>query len=62
MDDSLADYTRGASRVERGMIDTQAGGIAEAFYGVPEEIAAAIRERLPEDLLTVVDAFYRSFR
>lgn len=34
-----------------------AGSIAEAFYGVPEELKAACRERLPEDLLAVLDRF-----
>ena len=34
-----------------------AGGIAEAFYGVPEELIAACRDRLPEDMLQVVDRF-----
>ncbi len=35
-----------------------AGGVAEAFYGeVPEKISWRVRQRLPEDLLGVVDAF-----
>ena len=34
-----------------------AGGIAEAFYGVPEEIAAEGKRRLPEDVLEVVEQF-----
>lgn len=34
------------------------GGIAQAFYKqVPETIARTVRERLPEDLLIVLDAF-----
>ena len=33
------------------------GSIAEAFYGVPEEIAAEGRKRLPEDLLEVLECF-----
>ncbi len=38
------------------------GGIAEAFYGgVPDAIAATVRERLPDDLLTITDAFYRAY-
>ena len=32
-----------------------AGSIAEAFYGVPDELKQACRERLPEDLLHVLD-------
>ncbi|MBP5604531.1 MAG: ADP-ribosylglycohydrolase family protein [Ruminiclostridium sp.] len=32
-----------------------AGGIAEAFYGIPEEMIAECRKRLPEDMLAVVD-------
>ena len=34
-----------------------AGSIAEAFYGVPEALKQACRERLPEDLLAVLDRF-----
>lgn len=34
-----------------------AGGIAEAFYGVPDNMAAECRKRLPEDMLTVLDRF-----
>jgi ADP-ribosylglycohydrolase len=34
-----------------------AGGIAEAFYGVPEEMAAECRKRLPADMLAVLDRF-----
>ena len=34
-----------------------AGSMAEAFYGVPEELKAECRKRLPEDLLGVLDRF-----
>lgn len=34
-----------------------AGSIAEAFYGVPEELKQVCRERLPEDMLDVLDRF-----
>ena len=34
-----------------------AGSMAEAFYGVPEELKAACRKRLPEDLLEVLQQF-----
>ena len=34
-----------------------AGSIAEAFYGVPEELKAECRKRLPEDLLEVLQQF-----
>ena len=34
-----------------------AGSIAEAFYRIPEEIVAECRNRLPEDMLTVLDRF-----
>jgi len=34
-----------------------AGSMAEAFYGVPEELKRACRERLTEDLLEVLDRF-----
>ena len=38
-----------------------AGGIAEAFYGVPEEIARECRKRLPGDMLEVVDRAYEGY-
>ena len=34
-----------------------AGSIAEAFYGVPEEMKKECRKRLPEDMLAVLDRF-----
>ena len=34
-----------------------AGGMAEAFYGVPEELKAECRKRLPKDMLAVLDRF-----
>lgn len=38
-----------------------AGGMAEAFYGVPEEIARECRKRLPGDMLEVVDRAYEGY-
>ncbi len=34
-----------------------AGGIAEAFYGVPDALAEECRNRLPADMLEVLDRF-----
>ena len=34
-----------------------AGSVAEAFYGVPEELKEECRKRLPEDLLEVLQRF-----
>lgn len=34
-----------------------AGSMAEAFYGVPEELKAECRNRLPDNLLAVLDRF-----
>ena len=34
-----------------------AGSIAEAFYGVPEEMREECRKRLPEDMIKVLDLF-----
>ena len=34
-----------------------AGGIAEAFYGVPEDFKKECEERLPEDALKVLHDF-----
>ncbi len=35
-----------------------AGSIAEAYYGIPDELVIECRNRLPDDLLEVVDRFY----
>ena len=43
-----------------GDADTQAaiaGAIAEAYYGIPEEIVKEARNRLPEDMRAVAEAF-----
>lgn len=34
-----------------------AGGIAEGFYGVPEELKEECRSRLPENLRTILERF-----
>lgn len=34
-----------------------AGGMAEAFYGVPDELMQECRKRLPDDMLAVLDRF-----
>lgn len=34
-----------------------AGGMAEAFYGAPEEMKVECRNRLPEDMLGVLERF-----
>ena len=34
-----------------------AGSIAEAFYGVPEELKAECRKRLQPDMIAVLDEF-----
>ncbi len=39
-----------------------AGGIAEAFYGVPEELKEECRKRLPEDMRDVLDRFGKVLR
>jgi len=40
-----------------------AGGIAQAFYrNVPREIAARVLEKLPKDLLVVINEFNRRFK
>lgn len=35
-----------------------AAGIAEAFYGIPEELVKECRSHISEDLLRIVDGFY----
>lgn len=37
------------------------GSIAEAYYGVPQEIEISARRRLPEEILTIIDAFKNRF-
>ncbi|HEX6252045.1 MAG TPA: ADP-ribosylglycohydrolase family protein [Gemmatimonadaceae bacterium] len=47
-----------------GDADTQAciaGGIAEAAWGVPAEIEEKVRERLPPELLAILDEFRGAF-
>ena len=39
-----------------------AGSMAEAFYGVPEELKDECRKRLPGDLLAVVDRFWETVK
>ena len=36
-----------------------ASGMAEAFYGMPEEFVQKTRDRLSDEMLEVVDSFYR---
>ena len=38
------------------------GSIAEAFYGVPEEMKKECRIRLPEDMIAVLDRFDKDYR
>ena len=38
------------------------GGMAEAFYGVPESLIDACRQRLPADMLAVLDRFRLAVR
>ena len=37
-----------------------AGSIAEAFYGVPEDMKAECRRRLPKEMLEVLDRFMKT--
>ena len=37
------------------------GGIAEAFYGVPDSIRNEVQNRLPSDLLGIVQNYYREY-
>lgn len=39
-----------------------AGGMAEAYYGIPEEMLFECRKRLPDDMLEVLDRFYGTLR
>ena len=45
-----------------GDADTQAtiaGSIAEAFYGIPENLVTECRKRLPNEMCEVIDKFYK---
>lgn len=33
------------------------GGIAAAYYGVPNEIVSKAKEYLPDDMLAIIDEF-----
>lgn len=35
-----------------------AGSIAEAYYGIPDDLIVECRKRLPNEILSVLDAFY----
>ena len=37
-----------------------AGSIAEAYYGIPDELVAECRNYLPEEMLKIIDRFYRT--
>ena len=39
-------------------IACMAGGISEAYYGIPEDLKAETLNRLPEDIKTIVNTFY----
>ena len=46
-----------------GDADTQAaiaGSIAEAFYGIPEDLITECRKRLPNEMLEILDKFYEA--
>lgn len=38
-----------------------AGGIAEAYYGIPEDIENECRKRLPDEMLEVINMAYETF-
>ena len=39
-----------------------AGSIAEAFFGIPEDLIAECKKRLPEDILAVTERFYAAIK
>ncbi|QNI02255.1 ADP-ribosylglycohydrolase family protein [Halomonas sp. SH5A2] len=62
--DSYEDAVRKAVSLG-GDSDTQAciaGGIADAFYGVPETIQTEVKQRLTADLRAITDAFCQRYR
>lgn len=58
--DSFEDAIRNAISVggDSDTIGAITGSIAEAFYGVPEEIWQEARSRLSDELVEIVDEFY----
>jgi ADP-ribosylglycohydrolase len=62
--DSWEDAVRRAVNL-RGDTDTMAsiaGSIAEAYYGVPQDIVEATRKYLPEEMILVVDKFNETIK
>ena len=49
------------SKERNPVVSRIAGGIAEAYYGIPEDIEKECRKRLPGDMLEVVDGAYREW-
>jgi len=47
-----------AKLAKRTIDESEAGSIAEAYFGVPEEIAETAKSFLDEDLLETVEMFY----
>lgn len=61
--DSFEDAIRNAISIG-GDSDTVAcitGSVAEAYYGIPEDIAEEARRRLPEEFLTILRNFCETF-
>lgn len=61
---SLEDAIRKAISIggDSDTIACIAGGIAEAYYKeVPQEIVEGVRERLPADLLSIIDQFEKEY-
>ena len=61
--DSFEDAIRNAVSIggDSDTIAAIAGGIAEAYYGIPEDIRTKALTYLPEDILNIVQEFERIF-
>ena len=44
-------------QVHRGILGAMTGGIAAAYYGIPDKIARKALDYLPEDMIEVLNKF-----
>lgn len=44
-------------QVHRGILGAMTGGIAAAYYGIPDKIARKALEYLPEDMIEMLNKF-----
>ena len=62
--DSFEDAIRNAISIggDSDTLGAITGGIAEAFYGVPEEISQEAKDRTPPELVEVLERFEKRYQ